>query len=126
MCHDNSLNEDVHKSGRSHVVMSRSGVRYGEKDPRMFSFATPKEVARVYKRINDPDTGVVPKPEQIVQDIEKSVQAMAIIHKVKGAFVTGLASGRVAVHRHRYSAIKISNNIGGYQPRKEYDLNLTK
>ena len=30
---DNSLNEDIHQSARMHVVISRSGIKYGDKDP---------------------------------------------------------------------------------------------
>ena len=63
---DNSLNEDIHQSARLHVVVSRSRIKYGDKDPRLFSFATPKEVAKVYNRLFHPETGVVQKPERIV------------------------------------------------------------
>jgi len=31
---DNSLNEDTHQSAWLHVVVSRSGIKYGDKDPR--------------------------------------------------------------------------------------------
>ena len=109
MPHDNSLNMDVIESGRLHVVMSRSSFRYGEKDPRMFSFSTPKEIASVYKRINHPATGVESRPARIVQDVHKAVQAMAI-HEYKGAFVPGLADGRVPDQCNTNVWIKTSKN----------------
>ena len=110
---DNSLNNNTIESGRLHVVISRAGLRYGQKDPRMFSFATPKEIARVYKRINDPVTGVVPRPERIVQDVHKVVRAMGEIYKAKGAFVPGLAGGHVPGHRNTDAWLKTSDNWGG-------------
>ena len=30
---DNSLNEDIHQSAQMHVDISRSGIKYGDKDP---------------------------------------------------------------------------------------------
>ena len=48
-----------------------------------FSFATPKEVARVYTPIFHQEMGVVPKPERIVQDLHKSFYAMKTIHGAK-------------------------------------------
>ena len=96
-----------------HVVISCSGIKYGDNDPRLFSFATPKEVAQIYTRINHPVTGVVPKPERIVQDVNKVVRAMKTIHGEKGAFVPGLAGGRVPGHCHRATTEKTSNNQCG-------------
>ena len=79
------------------VIAETHYALLNKKDPRMFSFATPTEVARMNNQINYPDTGVVSKLEQIVQDIEKSVQAMAIIHKAKGSFVPDLPADALRV-----------------------------
>ena len=87
-------------------------------------FFTPKAIASVYKRINHPVTGVVPRPARIVQDVHKAVRAMAVIHEHKGAFVPGLAGGRVPGHRNTDAWIKTSNNHGGKRERLEYDLQL--
>ena len=69
---DTSLIKDVHESSRCHVVTSRSGAQHGCRDPRHFSFATPKEVARTYRQVFDPVDGVAPTPKRIVQDIKRS------------------------------------------------------
>ena len=124
MPHDNSINQDVIESGRLHVVMSKASFRYGEKDPRIFSFATPKDIARVYARINDPETGIVPRPERIVEDVHKVVHALQEIYKSEGAFVPGLAGGRVPGHRNTDAWLKTSNNWGGKHTRKEFELKL--
>ena len=121
---DSSLNKDIHQSARLHVVMSRSGVEYGDKDPRLFSLATPKEVPRTYTRIFHAETGVVPKPDRIVHDVKKAVRAMAIIHGAKGAFVPGLAGGRVPGHRHRATEFETSNNLGSKRDKIDYDIDL--
>ena len=107
-----------------HVVISRSGIKYGDKDPRLFSFATPKEVARIYTHINHPVTGVVPKPERIVQDVNKAVYAMKTINGTKGAFVPGLAGGRVPGHHHCATTEDMSNNHGDKREKLEYNLAL--
>ena len=49
---------------------------------------------------------------------------MEIIHEHKGAFVPGLAGGRVPGHRNTDAWIKTSNNWGGARTRLEYDLQL--
>ena len=115
---DHSLNEDLHESSRFHVVCSRSGLEYTCKDPRLFSFATPKEVSRVYRRIFHPKTGVSPLPERIVQDVHKAVNAMKVIHQAKGAFVPGLAGGRVPGQRHTATEERTSSNWGGKRVKK--------
>ena len=121
---DNSLNNDTHEQVRRHMIMSHSGCKYGEKDPRMFSLATPKEGASAYKRVWDPVNGVAPPSKRIVQDINKVVVAMKKIHEVKGVFVPGLAGGRVPGNRHQNTAKKTSNNHGGKRAKLEYDLAL--
>jgi len=90
----------------------------------LFSFASPKEVSKVYTRIFHPETGVVPRPERIVQDANKALRAMTIIHGAKGAFVPGLAGGRVPGHRHCATKEKRSNNHGGKRDKLSYNLVL--
>ena len=94
---DNSLNQDTHESVHRHVIMSHSGCKYGEKDPRIFLLATPKEGASAYTRVWDPVNDVAPPSERIIQDINKAVMAMKTIHEAKGVFVPGLAGGRLCV-----------------------------
>ena len=78
----------------------------------MFLFATSRDTSCVFIRITDPDTGVVPTSEQIVQDIHKAVRALQKIHETKGAFVPGLAGDRVQGHHNVRTTDKTSNNHG--------------
>ena len=121
---DTTLNKDVHECARRHVVMSRSGAAHGCRDTRLFSFATPKEVARTYRRVFDPVDGVAPKPKRIVQDVKRAISAMKTIHEHRGAFVPGLAGGRVAGHRHVQTTAKTSDNHGGKREKKEWGDNF--
>ena len=110
---DTSLIKDMHKSSRRNVVTSWPGAAHGCRDPRHFSFATPKELACTYRRVFHPKDGVAPTPKRIVQDIKKVIVAMKTIHEHRGAFVPGLAGGRVAGHRHVQTTAKTSDNWGG-------------
>ena len=83
--------------------MSRSGIKYGDKDPELLLFATPKELAQVYTCIFHQETTVVPKPEQIVQDVHKAVcatkmmaavfQDIAIVSCLKRQGITTVVNG---------------------------------
>jgi len=86
--------------------------------------ATPKLGASAYKRIFDPETGVCPSPDRIVQDVHKVVHALKEIYKAKGVYVPGLAGGRVAGKRHTATKEKTSNNWGGKRKRLEYSVAL--
>jgi len=61
---------------------------------------TPKEMARSYKLIFDPTTGVAPKSERILQDLNKVVHALQVIYEAEGVYVPGLAGGRTPGRRH--------------------------
>jgi len=49
---------------------------------------------------------------------------MKTIHEANGAFVPGLAGGRVPGHRHRTTTQKTSNNHGGKREKLEFNLAL--
>jgi len=121
---DNLLNQETLESVRRHVIMSHSGYKYGEKDPRVFSLATLKEGASAYKRVWNPVNDVAPPSERIVQDINKAAVAMKTIHEAKGVFVRGLAGGRVPGQRHVNPSKKTSKNHGGKRVKLEYNLAL--
>ena len=55
---DNLCNNEVHEFVRTYVALAWYGIEYTCKDPCGCSFATPNEVAQVYKRISHPKTGV--------------------------------------------------------------------
>ena len=86
--------------------------------------ATPKLGASAYRRIFDPDDGVCPRPDRIIQDVHKVVHACKEIHKVRGVYVSSLAGGRTAGHRHTATAAKTSKNHGGKRDREEYSVAL--
>ena len=77
-------------------------------------------------RIWDPDNGVSPRPDRIVQDIERLKENIAIVIEAEGAIVTDA----VDQNGHRR---KKSNGQKQYQPKKEQfqalsvnELNLHK
>ena len=106
--------------------MSHSSCKYGEKDPRIFLLATPKEGASAYTRVWDPVNGVPPPSEWIVQDINKAVVAMEKIHEAKGVFVPELAGGHVPGQCHVNTSKKTSKNHGGKRAKLESNLALDK
>ena len=117
---DNSCNNNVHESGRLHVVCSRSGVKYMSKDQHLLSFATPNEVSCVYRWIFHSETGVPLWPEIIVQDVHKAIRAMGVIMETKGAYVPGLVGGCIPGGWHMQTEEKTSSNWGG--PREKLDV----
>ncbi len=78
---DNSLNQDVQKSVRGHTVMSLTIWDCNNKDNCLITMAKPKETAPSYKCIFDPTTGVVPKSERILQDMNKVMHALQVIYE---------------------------------------------
>jgi hypothetical protein len=118
---DNSLNQDVHESVRTHVIVSLAAVSDDKRDPRLFSTATPKLGSSAYRRVFCPETGVSPRPDRIIQDVHKVVHACKEIHAAKGVYVPGLAGGRVPGHRYTSTSKKTSENHGGRRQKKQYD-----
>ena len=62
---DKRLNKDIHEAVNQHYVLTND---LPKDDPRRFGLETPRQVARSYARIWDPDTGVAPSPERIAHD----------------------------------------------------------
>ena len=110
---DNSLNRDVHVLVHKHVVESS---RFPDEDERKFSLATPKSGESAYRRVYNEDTGVGPSSKGIVQDIEKTIDAMEVVRKAEGVFVPGLASRPGWRH-----IVGRSINHGGVRKRSDYD-----
>jgi hypothetical protein len=68
-------------------------------------------------RVFDPVDGVAPTSKRIIQDIDKTIDAMQEILTQRGVYVPGLAGGRVPGHRNR--SVGDTDKRGGkrtYQP----------
>ena len=107
-----------------HVVISLFAQGFKAKDPRLFTMATPKLGANAYKCVVDPEDGICPRPDRIIQDVHKVMHACKEIHKVGGVFVPGLAGGRTAGHCHTATTAKTSNNHGRKRKQEEYSVAL--
>jgi len=82
---DNSLNKDIHDGVDRHVLYTS---HLEEDDPRKFSMTTPARGAAAYKRVLEG----VPPSSRIVQDVNKAIESMLVIHQHKGAVVQGLGN----------------------------------
>jgi hypothetical protein len=118
---DNSLNQDVHNAVKKHCLLSMTiHDPNNPHDDRLFSMATPKEAARCYERICDPVTGVAPSSKRILEDVKRVINAFHVVFKHEGAYVEGLAGGRVAGKRHHATTRAIKPR-GGRRVRMEYN-----
>jgi len=81
---DDNLNQDAHVGVDRHILHTS---HLPEEDPRKFSLTTPSRGASAYKRV----LLGCPSSKRIVQDCNKVVRNMVVIHKHKGAVVQGLA-----------------------------------
>ena len=85
---DNSLFRDFRTSMDKHVGITSI---LALDDPLRFSKATPKEVMKTVNRLWDPDTGVSPRPNRIIQDINRLKENFLLIVDADGAIVEGVA-----------------------------------
>ena len=90
---DNSLNRDILNSLHMHSVLSRYILDGEETDKEerniWFSYSTPREIARVLKRIWDLKTGTPPSV-RIIEDVDLELKALEIVYWVNGAAVEAL------------------------------------
>ena len=84
---DNHLFSDVKTSVRSHAVWTANLDR---EDPKRFKMGTPRELSCAFRRVWDPETGVAPTSERIVQDIRRWPGAVQAIVDHDGAVVPSL------------------------------------
>lgn len=109
---DNTLNKDIHESVDCHCIFTHD---FQKDNANKFSRATPKELERAYQTLLNPETGVRPTSERIVQDFERvffhvSLPAMV---RSKGRVDTGKQhNGRRYQAREEYS-----DNWGGRRER---------
>ena len=88
---------------------------------RLFSFATPKKVARTYHRVCDLVGSVFPTPKRIVQDVKRAIHAMKVTYEHRGAFtnfVPGLKGGRVPDHCHAWMTAKTTDKYEDKRTKK--------
>ena len=81
---DNSLFRDFRTSMDRHIgITSILAIE----DPLRFSKATPIEIMKTVNRLWDPVTGVSPRPNRIVQDIQRLKENVLLIVDADGAIV---------------------------------------
>ena len=109
---DKRLNKDIHESVNQHYVLTND---LPKEDPRRFGLETPRQVARSYARIWDPDTGVAPSPERIAHDfLQVFDDALPRIVEGKGIC---LDDNKIAGRRHAKGKKK-NEKWGGPRKRK--------
>jgi predicted flap endonuclease-1-like 5' DNA nuclease len=94
---DTSLNQDVHIAVRLHVNYTSLLLENSEVvDPKKFSLSTPIRGSSAYLRILE--AGISPRPERIVQDINRVLESMKQIVEAGGIAIDGIGnrSGRRA------------------------------
>ena len=84
---DNSLFRDFRTCFDMHVTLTSILHRT---DPRRFSKATPKCITSSIERIWDPETGVSPPSNRIIQDILRMVENIQLVVEAGGAQVPGV------------------------------------
>ena len=104
---DNSLFRDLRCSFDTHVVLT---CMLPQDDARRFSKATPKIIIKALKRLWDPETGVVPSSNRIIQDIKRLKENLLLVIEADGAVVPGVVDRNG--HRNVY---KVGRK---YWPRK--------
>ena len=109
-CLDNSLNKDVHEQVNRHISFTST---LPKDDPKKFSIATPKAGTKAYLRIFDPENGVAPIPERILQDHEQVFHAVVEIAKENGKVVPDM---NIRVRKRREAGI-YSGKWGGKRER---------
>jgi hypothetical protein len=109
---DKRLNKDVHEAVNQHYVITND---LRKDDARRFGLETPRQVARSYERIWDPDTGVAPSPDRIAQDFLQ-VFDDAIPRIVEGKGIC-LDDNKIAGRRHAKGKEK-NEKWGGLRKRK--------
>jgi hypothetical protein len=105
---DETLHVDIHACARYHVAITS---HLPQVDHKKFSFCTPKEISRAYRRIVDPVTGGAASSNQIVQDCEKWLHSLEKIRAAGGKMVEGF--GRNG-HRRGHQGRR-----GGYRIKKQ-------
>jgi hypothetical protein len=110
MPHDSSLNYDVDRSLSLHVMMTS---HLDDSDPLKMSKRTPSEIVKCIDKLCHPVTGVVPKPERIVQDVKKVPNCLIEIIKHGGLIVPGL------VNRNGHRAKGANKGRTYNSPRKD-------
>jgi hypothetical protein len=78
-----------------------------------------QEMEHSYKCIFDPTTGVAPKSELILQDVNKVMYALQVIYEAEGVYVPGLAGGRTAGKCHT-ATTEGKKARGGKRMRMEF------
>ena len=111
---DNSLFRDLRTSLDIHVMLTSL---LEKDDPRRFSKGTPKKIVQSISRLWWQENGVSPKPDRIIQDINRLQENLRTVYDADGAVVIGVVDRNG--HRKR-------NGVGRqFWPRKENQIALS-
>jgi hypothetical protein len=105
---DASLNRDIDCSFDMHVLLT---AHLKNDDPRKFRKDTPKNISKAILKLYDPITGVVPKPNRIIEDCWRVISSLKTIVEAGGKIVPGLVNRNG--HRNK------SRKGRKYHPRKK-------
>ena len=114
---DKRLNKDLHEAVNKHYILTND---LGKDDICRFGMETPRQVSSSYRRIWDPDTGVAPSSDRIVQDF-KLVWEDAIPRIIAGKGIC-LDDNSIKGKRHT-KRTKVSGKWGGKRVRKQETSN---
>ena len=109
---DTHLNQDVHSSHDYHAV---STAHLPEDHPNKFSGSTPRRMAKSYKQILDPITGVSPTSPRIIQDVQRIIASLWLVYEAKGILINENIKGRRYVNKNDNDEKK----WGGRRSKKE-------
>lgn len=110
---DTCLFQDMHLCALSHVLLTS---HLPHDDPRKFSFDTPIQCARTYKRLGDPYFGITPKPSRILQDVNKWVESNEAVRAVGGVVIQGVGTRT----GHRADEHHPTGTRGGSRKKKAF------
>ena len=117
---DTHLNQDIHASHDYHAIITQ---HVPEENLLKFSSSTPKRLSDSYIRLTDPNTGVVPSSNRILEDVRRVLVSLERVKEAKGCIIEdSCRNGR------RFEANEECNNVnrnwGGKRTKHEQDYYL--
>ena len=90
---DSHLNQDVHACHDQYKFLT---ANLNDDDKKKFDGNTPNIISSSYTRLFNPDTGCVPSPKKITQDVDRFLLPLKSLRESRGAIIiySCLQSGR--------------------------------